>query len=116
MCCWLKGIDYVDSQVSLNFCLAQHFFMTICLLHTVGCLWVGVLPASSSSILHIEPQDCDLGVLWVELKQILHMKDGCSDCCLVWDRDRLPYRSSQPGVCHMFENIKTVTSSGELHY
>ena len=29
--------------------------------------------------------DCDLEVLWVELKQILHLKFGCSDFGPVWD-------------------------------
>ena len=33
----------------------------------------------------------DLEVLLVELKQILHLKVGCSDFGPVWDRDSLPY-------------------------
>ena len=35
--------------------------------------------------------DCDLEVLWVELKQILHLKVGCSDFGPVRDRGSLPY-------------------------
>ena len=35
--------------------------------------------------------DCDLEVLWVELKQILHLKVGCSDFGPVKDRGSLPY-------------------------
>ena len=35
--------------------------------------------------------DCDLEVLWVELKQILHSKAGWSDFGPVRDRDSLPY-------------------------
>ena len=35
--------------------------------------------------------DCDLEVLWVELKQILHLKVGCSDFDPVQDRSILPY-------------------------
>ena len=30
-------------------------------------------------------------VLWVELKQILHLKVDCSDFGPVWDRGSLPY-------------------------
>ena len=30
-------------------------------------------------------------VLWVELKQILHLKVGCSDFGPVWDEGSLPY-------------------------
>ena len=35
--------------------------------------------------------DCDLEVLWVELKQILHLKVGCSDFGPMQDRGSLPY-------------------------
>ena len=35
--------------------------------------------------------DCDLGALWVELKQILHFKVGCTDYGPVLDRGSLPY-------------------------
>ena len=35
--------------------------------------------------------DCDLEVLWVELKKILHFKVGCSDFGPVRDRGSLPY-------------------------
>ena len=41
--------------------------------------------------------DCDFEVLWVELKQILHLKVGCSDFGPVWDRDSLPYSKFCPG-------------------
>ena len=38
--------------------------------------------------------DCDLEVLWVELKKILHLKVDCSDLGPVWDRGSSPYLSS----------------------
>ena len=34
--------------------------------------------------------ECDLEVLWVELKQILHFKVGCSDFSPLRDRGSLP--------------------------
>ena len=35
--------------------------------------------------------DCDLEVLWVEFKQILHLKVGCSYFGPVRDRGSIPY-------------------------
>ena len=35
--------------------------------------------------------DCDLEVLWVEMKQILHLKVSCSDFGPVRDGGSLPY-------------------------
>ena len=40
--------------------------------------------------------DCDLEVLWVELKQILHLKVDCLDFGPVLDRGSLPYIVNGP--------------------
>ena len=47
--------------------------------------------------------DCDLDILWVELKQILHLKLGCSDFGPVQDRGSLPYLPYTSPILIMLE-------------